>query len=184
MYTISKLVGAEYIIIIILYLFYKKQSYTCERDTQRGTKERTTYELSVRTNENVVLKCRLSTSSLLTFALYQNAADAPLTISKRTQSFVHRISRSCSNTAAASNLPMPRRTFIKFETAKSSRFLASHRHKIDSVGLGRVAKNVTYRWTFNRSANSRQSLPCVFGGSSNFDKEYNIVWDSRNLDVS
>ena len=63
---------------------------------------------------------------------------------------------------------------MRFDMASSSLFLASQRHKIASVGLGRVAKNVTYRLTFNLSANNLQSFPCLFGGSSSRESAFII----------
>jgi len=49
----------------------------------------------------------------------------------------------CSITAAASKRPMPLKIFVKLDTAKISLFLASHKCRMASVGLGLVAKKVT-----------------------------------------
>ena len=81
----------------------------------------------------------------------------------------------CSITAAASNRPMPLKIFVKLDTAKISLFLASHKCKMASVGLGLVAKKVTYRCTFSLSANSLQSWPSAVGGSRSFDKEDSML---------
>ena len=48
-----------------------------------------------------------------------------------------------------------------------------------SVGLGLVAKNVTYRCTLSLSANSLQSWPSGVGGSNSLAKEANIFALSR-----
>ena len=44
-----------------------------------------------------------------------------------------------------------------------------------SVGLGLVAKKVTYRCTFSLSANNLQSCPSAVGGSRSFDKEDSML---------
>ena len=81
----------------------------------------------------------------------------------------------CSITAAASKRPMPLKIFVKLDTAKISLFLASHKCRMASVGLGLVAKKVTYRCTFSLSANSLQSWPSAVGGSRSFDKEDSML---------
>jgi len=77
---------------------------------------------------------------------------------------------SMSRTWAASWRPIPRRVFTSPATAVLSRFLASQRLRIASVGLGWVAKNVMYLLTPSRSASCRQSLLFGVGGSSSRDR--------------
>ena len=85
----------------------------------------------------------------------------------------------CSNTAAASKRPIPRKMLMRLDKAKSSRFRASHKWRMASVGLGLVAKKVTYRCTLSLSANSLQSWPSGVGGSNSLANEANMFALSR-----
>ena len=73
---------------------------------------------------------------------------------------------SMSRTWAASCLAMPRRVLTSPATAVLSRWRASHRLRMASVGLGWAEKKLVYRVTPRRSASSRQSLLLGAGGSS------------------
>ena len=77
--------------------------------------------------------------------------------------------------AAASKRPMPLKMLMRLDKARISLFLASHKCRMASVGLGLVAKKVTYRCTFSLSANSLQSCPSAVGGSRSFDKEDSML---------
>merc|ERR1711971_19367 len=68
---------------------------------------------------------------------------------------------------------------IRLDKAKSSRLRASHKWRMASVGLGLVAKNVTYRCTLSLSASSLQSWPSGVGGSNSLAKEANMFALSR-----
>ena len=81
----------------------------------------------------------------------------------------------CSTIAAASKRPMPLKILMRLDKARISLFLAFHKCRMASVGLGLVAKNVTYRCTFSLSAKSLQSCPSAVGGSSNFDNEDSML---------
>ena len=90
----------------------------------------------------------------------------------------------CSITAAASNRPIPLKILMRLDKAKISLFRASHKCRMASVGLGRVAKKVTYLCTFSLSANSLQSWPSAVGGSRSFDKEDSMLALSRKRPAS
>jgi len=65
---------------------------------------------------------------------------------------------------------MPRKVLTSPATAVLSLFLASHRLRIASVGLGCVAKNVMYLLTPSLSASCLQSLLLGVGGSSSKER--------------
>ena len=72
---------------------------------------------------------------------------------------------SLSRTWAASCRPIPLRVLTRLATAVLSLFLASHRLRMASVGLGWVPKKVLYLLTPSLSASILQSLLVLLGWS-------------------